>query len=416
MVKVSEIIEQLLNHRKEFERLYKCLNKRKQPKADTAELHLQNICVEYEQIVQIYDQFNQFLINENQLLLLKILTKSHKQLVKIYAVYKPEVQIKDLNLPKTKSEQEKSESEKEDTESEQSLSDEELKQDSKMPQEKTDILRLFAQTINKNYSGDPIGLNAFINSITLLEGVTEAANVDTLKNFIMTKVEGKALEAIPINPASIEVIKEALKNAIKPDNSKIIESRILSLRNSGISSEDFSKKAEELSDALKRTLIVEGISQEKANAMAVEKTVEMCRANARSNLVRSVLASSKFEDSKSVIAKFLVESSNDIKEKQVLNFNAYRNSNRFSTYPQKSFSNSGQFYNRYRKNFHSNPGKNDRQSFQTDRKQFTNKFQTDSKNKKFGNYNRRANVRVTETENSETPQSLNLGELSIQSN
>lgn len=37
---------------------------------------------------------------------------------------------------------------------------------------------------------------------------------------IMSKVEGKALEAISDAPATIEVIKNALKGAIKPDNSK----------------------------------------------------------------------------------------------------------------------------------------------------------------------------------------------------
>lgn len=100
-----------------------------------------------------------------------------------------------------------------------------------MPQTQEDLLRVAAQTINKNYVGDPLGIQSFINSIELLELIKIAANVDFLKQFILTKLDGKALECIPANPATILVIKNTLKANIKPDNSKIIEGRMLALKN-----------------------------------------------------------------------------------------------------------------------------------------------------------------------------------------
>ncbi len=337
-----------------------------------------------------------------------MLTKSHNRLLKVSERLKLHIQIPNLILPEIKGEQLESDSDSD-------LADEEIIDNSKMPQGKIDILRLCAQTINKNYSGDPIGLNAFLNSITLLEDVTEAENIETLKNVILTKLEGKALEAVPERPATILIITEALKDKIKPDNSKIIEARILSLRNDNISSQDFSKRAEDLSDALKRALIVEGISQDKANEMAVDKTVEMCRANTRSNLVKSVLASSTFKDSKSVIAKFLVESNNNVKENQVLNFKSYANPNKFYSDSSNNYSNSNKNFNRYRNSSSPDPQRFEgKQSYQSGRRPFNGRFQSNFNDKSFRKYDRGANIRVIESENSETPQSLNLGELDAQ--
>jgi hypothetical protein len=66
-----------------------------------------------------------------------------------------------------------------------------------MPQEAETILGLAAKTINKNYSGVTLGLTSFINSIELIEKLTKADNIDIIKFFILSKLECKALEAIP---------------------------------------------------------------------------------------------------------------------------------------------------------------------------------------------------------------------------
>lgn len=52
--------------------------------------------------------------------------------------------------------------------------DSEQDEDNAMTQ--TDLLRLFAQTLNTNYNGDPIGLQASLNSVELLESIATADN------------------------------------------------------------------------------------------------------------------------------------------------------------------------------------------------------------------------------------------------
>lgn len=186
------------------------------------------------------------------------------------------------------------------------------------------FLRLCAQNIPRSFSGDPLGLTSFVNSIKLLQTMAGNTHGELLKQFVMTRLEGKPLEVVPDNPETVDKIIEALIKSIKPENSKIIAGRMTALRNDRIGMQDFSKKAEELAEALQRSLVVEGISQEKSKQLAIEKTIEMCRASAKSDLVKSVLAASTFEDPKEVVAKFVIENATETKEKQVLSFSSNR--------------------------------------------------------------------------------------------
>lgn len=65
-------------------------------------------------------------------------------------------------------------------------------------------------------------------------------------------------------------------------------------------------------------MVVEGISHAKAEEMTVEKTFHLCRAHTRFDLVKSVLASSKFECPNEVIAKMITENNIINQKHQVL--------------------------------------------------------------------------------------------------
>lgn len=193
-----------------------------------------------------------------------------------------------------------------------------------------ELLRIAASTINRNYDGEPLALNAFINSIDLLsELATTNDLVNLLLKFIKSKLEGRALESIPNDAATIAQIKDALTARIKPDNSKVVAGRMLALRPDRSKMVEFTKQAEELAEALQRSLVIEGISQEKAREMTVEKAVELCRGAARSDLVKSVLASTKFDSPKEVLAKFVTETVTDTQEKQVLAFRQQKRGNNY---------------------------------------------------------------------------------------
>lgn len=319
---------------------------------------------------------------------------------------------------------------------------ENIEQESKMVITKPEYLKLCASTINKNYAGDPLALSAFCNSIDLLYELAEE-NADLrslLTTFVKSKLEGKALEALPATTADVNAIKEALKAKILPDSSKIIEGKMQALRTNRKSLQEFSKEAEELAEALQRSLIVEGIPQQKAQEMATERTVEMCRASARTDIVKSVVAATKFANPKEAIAKFVIETGNASKEQQILSFRSNRpnqNSN-----GQKSRSNNNNFnQNRPNNNFqrsnNDNRGNNDhRGNRQNQSRNFNgnrNQNQYTQRNQNFNNNNRNnyrqnngnrqfngpnanngpydQNIRIFGPENGTGPQHLPLGEM-----
>ena len=247
-------------------------------------------------------------------------------------------------------------------------------------EEKRNFVSLCSSILRDNYNGNPLALESFLDKISLIEEFTE----DNLKNvfisFVKSKLEGKAREALPENISSINEIKSVLKNRIRPENSKVVAGKIAALQVRNNNYSDFSKQAEELAEALERSLIIEGISKNKAQEMAIEQTVTVCRLNAKTDLVKAILASSTFTDPKEVVAKLIVEQNNETQEKKVFamhssqssyqNRNNYRknrgnysnrgNSNqnyRYSNQNNRNFNNTRGYYRSNRgRNFNNNKG------------------------------------------------------------
>lgn len=251
-----------------------------------------------------------------------------------------------------------------------------------------EYLRFAASVINKNYSGDPLALSAFINAVNLVKRADKNNEfVEDLRDFVLSKLEGKALECIN-QEGTLENILATLKEHIKPDSSSVITGRMLALKLSKHTTQNFAEEAEKLADALQRSLVVEGISLEKAKQMSVENTVKMCRQSARSDLVKSVLASTSFKDPKEVIAKLITEQTTHEQEKQILAFqnqNFRKNGGRFD----KKFS--GQNNNRGYKKYNNNGNRQN------------NGYKKNFNGRKNYNGNNRNNYNVRVTENYEGP-------------
>ena len=216
-----------------------------------------------------------------------------------------------------------------------------------------EFLRLASGQINKNYSGDPLSLTSFIDSLELLESLATTQPLqEFLFRFAKTKLEGRAREYITDETKDIQQLKNVLTKNIKPDNSKIIEGRMLGLRFNLTSSDEFAEKAEKLADSLRRTLIIEGVTPTKANEMSVEKTVELCRKNTHSDIIKSVLEASSFQSPKDVIAKMITQVEKTKQEAQVLVYNSdkHKGSN-FQRY--EGYRNYKRNYNRYPSHDHS---------------------------------------------------------------
>lgn len=274
-----------------------------------------------------------------------------------------------------------------------------------------DVLKLVSSTINKNFSGDPLALQSFIDSVNLLRTiVTSAALQNTLKQCILSKLEGKARECINAEPGTVDEIVNSLRTNIKTEKSQVIEGRMQALKADRVPLQDFSQKAEELAENFRRALVMEGIPSDKAREMTVEKTVQMCRASARSDLTKSVLASTTFHDAKDVVAKFVIEINEESKEKQVLafqrnnkiNFGTGSTQNRNN----RNFNLNHQQFNQNRSNFRHNPNNNNRHN----RRNYNNNFQNNNRYpSRFNNNNYQPHIRYLE--NQSVPQDPNANQL-----
>lgn len=283
-------------------------------------------------------------------------------------------------------------------------------------EQKKSFISMCASIIRDNYDGNPLSLCSFLDKIELIEDLTEENLKVTLIAFLKSKLEGKAREALPETVRTIDDIKTSLKTKIKPENSKVVAGKIAALHVKNNNYADFSKQAEELADALERSLVIEGMTKAKAHEMAIEQTVSVCRLNARTDLVKSILASTNFSDPKDVVAKLVVEQTNESRENQVLAFHSRsNNSNNFSNRNTNNRFNGNRDNNFYRSNtynrgggysrdFHGNRGNQNRNNF--NRNRGNNRYNFNSS----GNSSNNRNARAFPL-NAEGPQQELLGDL-----
>lgn len=174
----------------------------------------------------------------------------------------------------------------------------------------TELMRMCNSQLGNGFSGNPVDLEPFIDSISLLdELVTGAANKTLLIKIIRTKLTGKAREALLQTDDTVTKITTSLRKAIRQESSKIVEGRmkLLNLTNTETLN-DFTKKVDELSEHLQRSLIAEKYPEDKARQIAVEKTIEVCRSNSRSSVIKAVLSTPNgFQTPQEVISTFLTQ-------------------------------------------------------------------------------------------------------------
>lgn len=237
----------------------------------------------------------------------------------------------------------------------------------KMVQSAEDFMALAHRTINYKFGGDPLALDSFIDAIKLLNELCKPENKNIMIQFIMTKLEGDAREAIEIEAKTSDEIINQLKAHIKPESSKVVEGRMLALRADKTNLTNFSQRAEELAEQYRRSLCKEGYSKDKAKELAIEKTVDLCRRSARSEQVRTIIASKAFTEPKEVIAKMIVEINNLKLDKNATQYsNKYNNHNKNSNNKSHKPNNGNQnsrYNNRNSGQSNSQNGNNNRQNW-----------------------------------------------------
>lgn len=273
-----------------------------------------------------------------------------------------------------------------------------------------EFLRLASSTINKNYGGDPLSLQSFLDSVDLL---TDLATTQPLKRtfvkFVLSKLEGKARESVTNEHNDVDTIVQQLSANIKTENSKVIEGRMQALRADRVSLQDFSQKAEDLADNFRRALVMEGIPSAKAKEMSVDKTVDMCRSSARSEMVKAILSASTFKDPKEVVSKFVIEVNSEKQEKQVLAYRTNQRSFQNSRNNQNNSSGNASFNNNSRNfSFNNNQNRNNRNRQNSNRPNNYSGFSNSQNNGYRRNFHNQSNVRYME--NYQGPQVSNANQ------
>lgn len=179
---------------------------------------------------------------------------------------------------------------------------------SKMAQTIEQFLKSASSVINYKFNGDPLKVNSFIKDAQLIHAMAENDRTRAFcLEFLKSRVEGKAEEAIPDDCDTVEKLTHAFKEKLKPDNSTVVEGKILALRLQKGDYSKFATEAEKLGEALRRSLISEDFTKAKAEEISIKRMIELCRKTARSDVVKSVLESTKYNSCKEVIATFITQ-------------------------------------------------------------------------------------------------------------
>lgn len=265
--------------------------------------------------------------------------------------------------------------------------------------------RYASTQIRENFSGDPLTLKSFINKVKLLKVNTPPQHVENLVLFVKTKLDDVALDYIPDEVNTIDGIIQRLQSKIKPDNSKVIGGRMMTIKMDRKNPSEFAKHAEELAVAFKRALVLEGVSDEKAEEMTIDQTIEMCGPMAQSERVKSVLDATPFASPKEVIAKLLTTNIKATNERQVLALQKYQRKNNF--YQNGNSNSRGNKQNNFRGNYRNNRG-----NYQNNGNRGRGGFRGRGRGRARGRgyyQNNQYNVRYAE--NAEAPQAIDLGAL-----
>lgn len=234
-----------------------------------------------------------------------------------------------------------------------------------MADEIASAITLCKNILNTDYKGDPLELESFVNKVEMLKLVATSAPEGIVFTYVKSKLSAKALEAIRPSDTTIDQLVTSLRERIKPENSNVIKGKMCALRLANRPLQDFAKQAEELSESFKRPLIIEGFPENKAQEMTIEKTIDICRESAHSEVVKAVLASSQFKSAQEVVSKFITETDKNRNERQVLTVRKFNSQNKQGGFNQ-SFrgrqnpnNNNGRSYGNWN-NFRNNGSQNSR--------------------------------------------------------
>lgn len=171
-----------------------------------------------------------------------------------------------------------------------------------------DFISLCARHISLNYDGNFDTLRSFVNKINFLKAIASTAELRTiLTQYVLTKLDQKALSKVRESPTTVDEIIADLKGKIVSKTSKVLEGQMIALTLESKPLSEFQKQAEELAELYQLSLVEEGIPLTIAERLTIDKTVELCRKNTRSAEVKAILSATTHSTPASVISKMITQ-------------------------------------------------------------------------------------------------------------
>lgn len=248
---------------------------------------------------------------------------------------------------------------------------------------KIEFHKACAQTFPEVYDGvDPQGAQPFIRKIELLESMSDSADTDDiLFRFLKSNLKGRAFDIIKDAKTTAE-IKTAIQSKIKLEKSSIIVGRMMALKMDKGGFSDFSNKVEKLADRYKFSLIEEGMTSAKANEMAVEEAVKLCKSHTKHLTVTTALTATKFNSVKEVTTKYISVTQEETQNRQLGQNGQSAFHFRTNGYQNRPKSDYRGNYNRNNQNSSQCNNYNGNSNYQTNSKQNSNNYRGNSR----GNY------------------------------
>lgn len=209
-----------------------------------------------------------------------------------------------------------------------------------------------SRVLTNRYNGDPNGLRSFIIQIQLANNITPPNKQKQLVDYIQSKLDGNALDAIPTDVTTATQVIEALRSKIKPDSNEVVLGKYMALRADVYNIDKFQDAVERLSGDLKRAYISEGLPEPIAEQKTIKDTIQMARQSARNGEIRAVVGATQYKTPKEVVTRLFAENNADGGGKQMLYFkNNKHNGNRGGGYQQgRNHGNNNYRGNRYGNN------------------------------------------------------------------
>lgn len=250
------------------------------------------------------------------------------------------------------------------------------------------VIENLNRIMKDSFDGEPSNLNNFISKIALAKTIVADNQPNVFLAFIKTRLVGKALE-YATEAQNVDEVINILKSKIKPENSRVLINRLTSIRMNNSKKSEFAEEIEKTAELLRLALIAEKIPNDVAKNMVIDKTIEACNLNARSDRIKSILSAKSFKTTAEIVSELFIQIDTCKIEHQINTLRISNNNrNRVNNYR----GNRGRGYNRQNNRYNTNRYQNNNNYRYNNNSYNRNNYRNNNNNRGYssnrGNYNR----------------------------